>query len=60
MPLDEIMRRIVLEPRAAYIKSTDCWLVAYDKDLQQYICEGRAYKRFKNSDEAYEWIQRNY
>lgn len=60
MTREEIMRRIRLEPRGQYTHGSHAWLVAYDKDLGRYIQEGRAYKTFKDSDEAYEWIENNY
>lgn len=51
-----ILSRFRLEPRCTW-QGQYSWLVAYDKHTREYVKQPestRAYRRFTNSDEAFE------
>lgn len=57
-----LAERFVCEPRSASRGGwgTNCWLVVKDMATDKYITypsRPRKYASFKNSKEAYEWIQ---
>ena len=58
----QILHRFKLEPRAQFQRSSNCWLVAWDKYRKTYVTEpgGRAYMRFRDSESALEFFRNNY
>ena len=53
--------RFRIEPRGVYGKNSNAFVVVYDKDCGKYVEEPgnkhHAYARFKNSDEAIEFLK---
>ena len=57
--LDTIMSRFVIEPRGQSKGGWSCktWLVVYDKVIQDYLSIDKAYRKFKNSNEVFDFLK---
>lgn len=61
--LDQFFERFRIEPRSAYAKYTDRWLVVFDKHKGAYLLEpgsSKKYMTFKDSDEIYRHLKTSY
>ena len=61
----KLYQRFILEPRSPYTNHGNngkCYLVVYDKKTQEFISEGihKKYLKFKNSEEAFTFLEKQY
>ena len=61
----KIYERFILEPRSPFSNrgsSTNCYLVVYDKEKDEFLSEGahKKYLKFEDSKEAFKFLEKEY